>query len=67
MRGEGGGEGVGETGNLRSPSDCRNAEHLYAYGLYARETGHRAHFSELAWIRSRFFFFSSFFFFFFPF
>jgi len=30
------GEGeIGETGNLRSPSDCRNVEHLYVYKLYA--------------------------------
>lgn len=26
--------GIEETGNLRSPSDCRNVEHLYVYKLY---------------------------------
>lgn len=28
-------EAEGETGNLRSPSDCCNVEHLYVYKLYA--------------------------------
>lgn len=38
--------GIGETGNLRSPSDCRNGEHLYVYKLSIREPICRAHFSN---------------------